>query len=143
MDSKSLGHSVVNRLNPIAGATSLFLGLFLMLGAVGHLIGVWPLMLNEPMAIKSILFLLPGWILAMTSLANISLCAVLWVGKNWAKKLAFFVNLFTALYLVYLMSLEIPEHPIGVFLAHISSQTILLGVMLLGLAWPLDDIGRG
>ena len=123
----------------LASGGGLLLGAFLLLAAYGHFSAVWP-------AVEAAMgrsedsrysLLLPGLLLVFTGLINISLCRALWTGTRWALHLALFFNTLAAMYFVYLLvSQGAPDHPIGPFVAMVSSYLILLGAIRLGLVWP-------
>lgn len=128
-----------NDLYRLAGAGSVLLGLLFLAGASGHLSATWPLVVAEPPENRNLWLLLPGLILTITGIFNTSFCLGLWMGKTLARRLTFTVNLLASLYLAYLLHLGVPNHPIGLFLAFTSSQTILLGAIQAGFTWPAAD----
>lgn len=125
-----------NALYRLAGAGSALLGLLFLVGASGHLSATWPMVVADPPENRSLWLLLPGLILAITGLFNVSLCWGLWAGKPLSRRLAFIVNLLATFYLAYLLHRGVPDHPIGFFLAFASSQVILLGAIRAGFTWP-------
>lgn len=125
-----------NALYRLAGVGSVLLGLLFLVGASGHLSETWPMVVADPPENRSLRLLLPGLILALAGLLNVSLCWGLWVAKPVASRLTVIVNLLVTFYLAYLLHRGVPDHPIGFFLAFASSQTILLGAIQAGLTWP-------
>lgn len=136
VSSSPVGVPPLNALFRLAGAGSALLGLLFLVGASGHLSETWPMIVADSLNNRSLWLLLPGLILAITSLLNVSLCWGLWAGKPLARRLAFTVNLLATFYLAYLLHRGVPDHPIGFFLAFTSSQVILLGAIQAGLTWP-------
>ena len=99
---------------------------------------VWPVIggaVDAP-AGSRVTLLLPGLILATTGLVNIGLCRMLWPGVTWSVNVALVFNAVTTLYLVHLLRQGVPEHPIGIFLAMVSSYLVLLSAIRAGLVWP-------
>ncbi len=128
-----------NSLYNLASVGGVLLGFFLLAAAYGHFAAVWPAIDSEAAASDYSRFalLLPGLILATTGLIDIGLCRVLWIGMNWALQLALVFNALVVMYLVYLLlSPAVADHPIGPFVAMVSSYTILLGAIRIGLVWP-------
>ena len=123
-------------LNRIAATSGGLLGLLLLAGASGHLIGVWPTIM-VPQSPHVFFLLFPGLVLAITALVNLLMCYPLWLGEPWANRLALIINTAAALYFAYLLPRGIPGHPIGLFLALVASQTIVLGALSAGLVWPV------
>ncbi len=132
-----------NSLHRLASAGGVMLGVFLLAGASGHFVAVWPAFKDAMIASDNsrVAPLLPGLILAATGLTNIGLCKALWSGTRWSLQLALLFNGGTAMYLAYLLSLGVPGHPIGVFLALVSSYFVVLGAIRVGLVWPAVDSG--
>ncbi len=128
-----------NSLYSLAAIGGVLLGLFLIAAAYGHLSAVWPSIDSGMSASGNSRFvlLLPGLLLATTGLINIGLCRVLWIGMSWALQLALVSNVLAGAYFTYLLlSQEVPDHPIGHFVAMVSSYIILLGAIRFGLVWP-------
>lgn len=115
--------------------------MFLLAGAFGHFGSVWPAAGDGSVmsSIPPFSLLFPGLLLALTGLVNICLCKALWAGANWALQLALAVNLVAVVYLGYLLNQNIPGHPIGIFVALVSSQVLLLAAIRLGLTWPARE----
>jgi|GEM_PF-1754121 len=132
-----------NALYRLASGGGLLLGLFLLGAAYGHFAAVWPVIdgSKDPSGSSRLSLLLPGLLLATTGLINIGLCRVLWIGMRWAVNLALVSNVLTAMYFIYLLvSQAAPNHPIGPFVALVSSYIILLVAIRLGLVWPASKI---
>lgn len=134
-----------NALYRIASVGGLLMGLFLMSAAYGHFVAVWPVIDGSSDSSQSsrLSLLLPGLLLVTTALINIGLCRVLWIGMRWALHLALVFNVLAAMYLIYLLlGQAVPDHPIGPFVALVSSYIILLAAIRLGLVWPASkDLG--
>jgi len=139
----SVNQSTRNSLYSLASVGGALLGIFLIGGAYGHFAAVWPAADDAIHVADKNRFalLLPGLVLVVTGLINVGLCRVLWTGVSWSVQLALFINLFASIYLAYLMSTDIPNHPIGLFLALVSSQGLLLCAIRFGLVWPATDSG--
>lgn len=137
-------HSPGNALYRLVAASGGLLGLLLVAGASGHMTGVWPMLFGNGNGmdngnlqyLRVFLLLLPGVILALTAAINALVCYPLWVGTQWALRLALSVNVLAAIYFTYLLQCGIPDHPIGFFLAFIAGQVIVLGAIQAGLRWP-------
>ena len=130
-----------NALYPLASGGGVLLGLFLLGAAYGHFSAVWPVIAGSeaPPNSSRLSLLLPGLLLATIGLINIGLCRHLWAGKRWALHLALVLNVLAGMYLVYLLlSQAVPNHPIGIFVALVSSYLIMLAVIRLGLIWPME-----
>ncbi len=127
-----------NALYSLAAVGGVLLGLFLLAGASGHFIAVWPSLDSAvtPSLVNRFNLLKPGLILLTTGLINIGVCRGLWMGKNWALQLALGCNVFTMIYFGWLLTKGVPDHPIGVFLASAASYVVLLGAIRVGLVWP-------
>ena len=140
--SKPLIEPPHNGLYRIAGASGFLLGLLLLAGTSGHITAVWPMVtgeINVPVR-RVLLLLLPGLILAISTLVNLLLCQALWTGRRWALTLTLGVNLIAAVYFAYLLHRGVQDHPIGLFLAFIASQVIVLAAIQIGLTWPAKDV---
>ena len=74
--------------------------------------------------------------LTTAALVNVLMCCPLWLGRLWAKRLALIINATAALYFAHLLRSGISGHPIGLFLALVTSQTIVHAALKSGLAWP-------
>ena len=128
-----------NSLYSLASGGGLLLGLFLLAAAYGHFTAVLPALENaaDPLDSSRFYLLLPGLLLVTTGLINIGLCRVLWIGMRWALHLALVSNVLAAMYLAYLLlGQSVPNHPIGMFVAMVSSYIILLVAIRIGLVWP-------
>lgn len=130
-----------NSLNGLASVGGVLLGVFLLAGAFGHFASVWSTT-DGQFGISSappFPLLFPGLLLLLSGSINICLCRALWTGARWALHSALAVNLLTAVYLGYLLDQGVPGHPIGLFLALVSSQILLLAAIRSGLIWPAMD----
>ncbi|MFK8017120.1 MAG: hypothetical protein AB8G17_16980 [Gammaproteobacteria bacterium] len=138
MGSEPPGQGAPNLLHRLAAAGGVLLGLFFVAGALGHVAAAWPAVDSSatPPGTRHFAILLPGLILLSTGLLNILLCKSLWSGTAWALQLALVINVIAAAYLAHLLSKGMPGHPIGIFVALVSSHVILLGAIRLGLVWP-------
>jgi hypothetical protein len=131
-----------NALYNLASGGGFLLGFFLLAAAYGHFSAVWPAIESATGSSGGGRFplLLPGLLLAMTGLINIGLCRVLWIGIRWALQLSLVINLLAAMYFAYLLLGQVaPNHPIGMFVALVSSYIILLAAIRIGLVWPAVD----
>ena len=129
-----------NSLYSLASVGGVLLGAFLLAGASGHFAAVWPVLAGETnlSADQRFSLVLPGVVLLASGLIDIGLCRALWTGTSWALALALAVTVVAAIYFGYLLNRGVPDHPIGVFLALVSSYVLLLGAIRLGLTWPAD-----
>ena len=143
-DSLPHDSSPRNALWRLASGGGVLLGCFLLLAAYGHFSAVWPSIQSDAGLSGSGRFslLLPGLLLIITGLIDIALCRVLWMGIRWALYPALVFNALAVIYLVFLMlSQSAPDHPIGPFVALVSSYIILLLAIRFGLIWPAVDNG--
>lgn len=127
-----------NLLYNLAAIGGVFLAFFLLLGAYGHFAAVLPAMGSESNTSigPELVLLLPGLLLLVTGILNVALCTFLWNGKQWSLQLALLGNGLTLAYLAYLLWTEVPNHPIGLFLAMVTCYVVLLGATRFGLVWP-------
>lgn len=79
--------------------------------------------------------LVPGMLLLMAAVFNLAAVFGLWRGKSRWQWAALVVNAVLALYLVKLVVAGVSDHPIGVFLAMVCSQLVVLLAVLAGLKW--------
>lgn len=131
-----------NSLYRLASAGGMLLGFLLLFAAYGHFSAVWPVVGSDTGSAEDNRFalFLPGLLLVITGLVDIGLCRALWLGMTRALYLALVFNLLAAIYFVYLMLTQgAPDHPIGPFVAMVSSYIILLIAIRLGLVWPADN----
>ncbi len=131
----SVSHTPRNLLHRLASVGGALLGVFLVAGALGHFTAIWPAISSDGSRFD---LLLPGLVLMTTGLFNIALCQVLWKGISWSLKLVLGANACTAIYLAYLLNHGVPDHPIGFFLALVSSHVVLLAAIRVGLVWPAN-----
>ena len=137
-DSESISQPRRNHLHALAAVGGLVMGVFLLLGAYGHYAAVWP-MLDAPLDEGRFRLLLPGLMLALPGVINIVVCRAVWVGARWSVNLSLAANILAAVYLGYQLFRGVPGHPIGLFLALVSSYTLLLVAIRLGLVWPTRE----
>ncbi|QFT55153.1 hypothetical protein [Microbulbifer sp. THAF38] len=136
-DSRSTRVSQRNALYRLAAISAVILGLFLTLGAQGHLVAIWPMVTSEGTDLShGLLLMLPSMMLAGAAVLNLLLCKPLWQERGYALNVTLASNLLTMSYLFYLMIRGVPNHPIGVFLALEMSFVLLLVVTRAGLVWP-------
>ncbi|WP_444922377.1 hypothetical protein ACJJID_08725 [Microbulbifer sp. CnH-101-G] len=136
-DSKSTRALQRNALYRLAAIGAVILGLFLTLGAQGHFVAIWPMVISDEMDLShGLLLMLPGVMLAGTAALNLLLCKPLWQERGYALNVTLTGNLLTMSYLFYLMIRGVPNHPIGVFLALEMSFVLLLVATRAGLVWP-------
>jgi len=127
-----------NALYSLAAAGAVLLGLFLLAGAGGHIVAVWPSLdaAANPTPGNPVTLLLPGGVLATTGVLNLGLSAPLWKGNRRALNWALACNIVAAAYCGWLLLRGVPDHPIGLFLAVTSSEVLLLSAVRAGLVWP-------
>ncbi len=126
-----------NSLYSLASVGGVLLGAFLLAGAYGHFEAVWPIVGGDREPERRVALMLPGAVLLFTGLLNIGLCRALWIGAGWSLQLALAGNSLTAIYLGLLLYRSVvPDHPIGVFLALVSSFVLILAAIRVGLTWP-------
>ena len=132
------GGSPRNGLHGLAAAGAVLLGLFLLAGAGGHIVAVWPVLDSDIGAsfAKRFAVLLPGLVLLAGGMINLVFCWPLWAGTRWALHASIAGNLINAIYFGWLLARGVPEHPIGLFLAAVASYLLLLGAIRAGLVWP-------
>ena len=142
-DSEPVKRLRRNGLHALASVGGLLAGLFLLAGAAGHFAAVWPAMdgATDPLDETRLRLFLPGLMLAVPGLTNIILCRAVWIGRQWPVDLLFIMNFIAAGYLAYQLVQDLPGHPIGFFLALVSSYVLLLAAVRVGLVWPMtvDD----
>lgn len=146
MDTEVSDQPGFNALYRLASGGGFLLGLILLGAAFGHFAAVWPIIEGSENPSNSSRFslLLPGLLLAATGLINIGLCRVLWFGSRWALNLTLAINVLTAMYFIYLFLSQAAEnHPIGTFVALVSSDILLLAAIRLGLVWPANKYSNG
>lgn len=134
-----------NALYRVATGTGLLLGVLLLMGAYGHLeaTAASPERAPELLSGEWLAFMLPALVLAVAGLTNVGVCTALWTGASWALQLTLLVTLGAALYLSYLMTVDLPAHPVGIFLALTLSHLVLLGGIRAGLVWPATPESGG
>ena len=136
-DSSSQHKPARNSLYSLASVGGVLLGAFLLAGAYGHFEAVWPMIDSGADSKRRIALLLPGTVLLVTGLVNVGLCWTLWIGRHWSLHLALALNSLATIYIGYLLYRGVvPDHPIGIFLALVSSYVLLLGAIRAGLTWP-------
>lgn len=130
-----------NLLYNLAAIGGVFLAIFLLAGAYGHLAAVLPAIGSESSTAigPGLVLLLPGLLLLATGILNVALCRFIWSGRQWSLQLALLGNGLTLAYLAYLLWAEVPDHPIGLFLAMVTCYVVLLGATRFGLVWPSRD----
>ncbi len=130
-------NAIDNDLYRLAAVTGLLLGSFLLAGASGHLIAVWPILPLESGEISAQVWslLFPGLVLACGCIANLTLTIGLWRGRSRAMYASLSFNAVCAIYLAFLLAKGVPGHPIGKFLTLVSCQVLLLSAIAAGLVW--------
>lgn len=124
-----------NGLDAVAAGAGAVLAVFLLLGGAGHLVATWPGGFEA-----SPLRWLPGLFLLGAAVFNGLSCPFVWRGHRGWQAAALGLNAALALYLGRLLVDGPPDHPIGMFLAVVCSDLILLIAVLAGLEWrPLED----
>jgi hypothetical protein len=137
-DSESVKRIRRNGLHALASVGGVLIGLFLLAGAAGHFAAVWPAMdgATHSLGEMRLRLFLPGLMLAVPGLINIIVCRAVWIGRRWSVNLLLTVNIIAAGYLAYQLVQDLSGHPIGFFLALVSSYTVLLAAIRMGLVWP-------
>lgn len=135
-DSKK--QSPRSALHALAAVGGVLIGFFLLAGAYGHYAAVGPVLdgAADPLPNDRFGLLLPVLMLALPGVIDIGVCRAVWAGKQWSLNLAAAANFSAAIYLAYQMLRGIPGHPIGLFLALVSSYTLVLAAIRMGLEWP-------
>lgn len=82
------------------------------------------------------MLLMPGALLTFTGMVNFILSRALWTQARWALHGALVTNVLAIAYFSYLLGTGVPNHPIGLFLALVSSDTAMLVAIRCGLVWP-------
>lgn len=131
-----------NLLYRLAAIGGVLVGIFLLLGAYGHLAAVLPAISSESGGeiVQQFALLLPGLLLFVSGVLNAALCKYLWDEKQWSLQLALLSNVVVLTYLGYLLWKGVPDHPVGMFLAMVASHVVLLGATRVGLVWPKRNV---
>ncbi|MEM9305370.1 MAG: hypothetical protein AAGE01_24895 [Pseudomonadota bacterium] len=127
-----------NSLPRVASGAGVFVGIFLLLGGLGHLSGVQAALERAAATPdeSTFILILPALLLISAGAINLGLCIPLWRGLGWSINSALIANVLTTAYVAYLLSAGVPDHPIGTFLAILASFVVLLGALRAGLVWP-------
>ncbi len=114
---------IMNRtiLARVTGIYAVVVGVFLLLGAWGHLAAVWP---------TSLKILMPGLFLAAAGVLNLALCRGLWCAQPRALRWAAIGTGLAFLWLLSLFIGGVPGHPISTFTVIVG---LYLALVLLGL----------
>jgi hypothetical protein len=130
-----------NSLHRIAAASGVLVGVFLLLGGYGHLVGVREALeaAIETPGESAFTLVLPGLLLIGTGLVDLGICRALWWGARWPVTLGLIANVIATLYVAFLLAEGLPNHPVGFFLALLSSHVVLLGAIRAGLVWPAQN----
>ncbi len=110
----------------LAAVLAAAVGVFLLLGAFGHLDAVWAL--ARDWSFESLLLLLPGAILLVIGLFNLLATGPLWTGRPGVLSIALGLNTGLLAYLVYLLLRGVPGHPLLFFTGLVSGLLVLLAV---------------
>lgn len=129
-----------NGLYRIAAVGAVLVGVFLMMGAYGHIAAVRPMMDAEGTAPGSLRLWLPGLILAFAGMLSVALSKWLWAGMRLAVAAALLINALALAYFLYLLWTGVPNHPVGLFAGIVSCNLVLLMATRLGLVWPVESI---
>ena len=127
-----------NGLHILAAAGAMLVGVFLLIGAAGHLQAVLP-SIRDGSGDNALSLLLPGLLLAVAGALNVSSCRPLWDGGRLAMNAALAVNVLALIYLVYLLQKGVPGHPVGLFTGIVACYAVLLALTRLGLVWRVGD----
>ncbi len=122
-----------NSLHTLCAVGAVLVGTFLLMGAYGHLEAVLPIEGDGAFAL-----VLPGLILASGGLVNLALCKWLWDGSERALSGALVINALALVYLLYLLAIGVPGHPVAMFTGIVACYWALLLATRLGLVWPAD-----
>ncbi|MEO0424275.1 MAG: hypothetical protein AAF184_18190 [Pseudomonadota bacterium] len=127
-----------NALYRVAAGLGGLLGVFLLMGAYGHVEATAASPERSVPALSADWFalMLPALVLAAAGVTNVGVCMALWRGADWALQLALLATLSAVFYLIYLMTTDLPEHPVGLFLALVVCHLVLLAGIRAGLVWP-------
>ncbi|MEM7707369.1 MAG: hypothetical protein AAF358_17555 [Pseudomonadota bacterium] len=126
-----------NSLYNVASVYGGLLGVFLIAGAFGHFAAIWPTVIDGQGSDRLVGLFFPGVLLLATGLLNSGSCIAFWAGKRRWLPTVLLVNTVATIYLGYLLwQGVVPNHPIGLFLALVSSYLVLLGTLWSGLTWP-------
>jgi hypothetical protein len=125
----------VNWLPPLSAIGAVLVGVFLLLGAYGHLEAVLPAVASDGGA-GSFRLLLPGTVLALGGIMNIVFCRLLWTGSRVAQHVALVINSLVLMYLIYLLVRGMPDHPITIFTGVVACNLAVLASTRAGLRWP-------
>ncbi len=138
MATDPLSTPTINWLPRLASAGAALLGIFLLLGAWGHLQAVTDAVFGSgaDSTANRLALLLPFAVLAVTGLTNLAIFNPLWNGTTLALHLALASNGLALAYLLYLLVIGIPGHPVGLFTALVVSEWLVLVAVRLGLVWP-------
>lgn len=121
-------------LHRIATVGCLIVGALLLAGAYGHFVAVWDRLTGA--ATPRIALAAPGVLLLTSGVINLSLSVWIWRATQWAERTALAANAMAAGYFVYLLTITVPDHPIGLFLVTVGAQAIVLTTICLGMRWP-------
>jgi hypothetical protein len=108
----------------MAAVLAAAVGLFLLLGAFGHLDAVWTL--ARDWSVESLLLLLPGAILLVIGLFNLLATGPLWTGRQGVLSIALGLNTGLLAYLVFLLLRGVPGHPLLFFAGLVFALLVLL-----------------
>lgn len=133
-----LGTPTINWLPRLASAGAALLSVFLLLGAWGHLQAVTDTVFGAGAGSTAdrMALMLPFAILAMAGVTNLGICRWLWSGTAFALHLALAANALALSYLLYLLVVGVPDHPVGLFTALVLCEWLVLAAVRLGLEWP-------
>ncbi len=110
----------------LAALLAAAVGVFLLLGAFGHLDAVWSL--ARDFSVRSLLLLLPGAILLVIGLFNLLSTGPLWMGWNGVVSVALGLNTGLLAYLLFLVVRGVPGHPLLFFTGLVAALLAVLTV---------------
>ncbi|KAA9129645.1 hypothetical protein F3N42_14875 [Marinihelvus fidelis] len=133
--------SAKNWLPRLAALGAALLGVFLLLGAWGHLQAVAQAVWSdgiEPTPRRWTL-ILPAAILATAGLVNLAASKPLWSGSGPSLYAALAGNGLTLAYLLFLLVTGVPGHPVGLFTSLVVCEFLVLVAVRAGLRWPAQQ----
>lgn len=123
---------------PAAGVAALLVGIFLILGGQGHLAAMLEVVREsrQPLGFEHLSILATGGILLVPGMLNLGLAWWILRGRRAAVLTALLATLAAFVYLVYLLIIGVPDHPIATFVIVLGVHLFMLAATLKGLAVP-------
>lgn len=126
-----------NLLYRVAAISGAILATFLLLGAWGHFMAIWPRLTGpDAVSVDRLTLVLPGAVLLLAGVGNTGTLYGLWRRGRTSLHVALVINGAAATYIAYLLARGVPDHPIGFFLALVAGHLVVLGSIRVGLRWP-------